>query len=361
MYRVERGTPISGAQHLALSGYEIATRLSYLYWASMPDEELFTAAAAGKLATREQIRGQAERMLRDPKATAMIATFADGWLRLGEINTVEKDPDIYTAFKPELRDTLRQETQKLVEDVMGAGGDGKLGTLLTANYTFLNGPLATYYGVKGPSGDAFSKVQLDASQRVGVLGHAGLLALLGVPDNGLTSLVFRGLFVREHLLCQPIPDPPAGAADMATPFTDTTTARQWSEARQGVALCGSCHKLMDPVGFGFEHFDGIGNWRTTDHGSPVDAHGQLTGTDVDGAFEGQPELAKKLAGSTNVRQCLATQWFRYGFGRQETDEDACTVAILQKAAADSGGSFRELLLALSTTDAFLFRSEGARP
>jgi hypothetical protein len=360
MYRVERGRPVAGAQHLQLSAYEVATRLSYLYWASMPDDELFAAAEAGKLSTREQIRGQAERMLRDPRAAAMVATFADGWLRLDEIGGVEKQTDIFPSFKPELRASMRLETQKLIEDVMGSG-EGKLGTLLTANYSFMNGPLAAYYGIKGPSGDAFTKVPLDPTQRAGVLGHAGLLALLGVPDEGLTSLVFRGLFVREHLLCQPIADPPAGAADMSPPFTPTTTARQWSEARQGVPLCGSCHKLMDPIGFAFEHFDGVGAWRADDRGTPVDAHGELSNTDVDGPFEGLPALAQKLAGSTTARQCLATQWFRYGYGRQETDQDACTVAVLQKAAADSGGNFRELLLALSTTDAFLFRSEGARP
>jgi hypothetical protein len=198
-------------------------------------------------------------------------------------------------------------------------------------------------------------------KRVGFLGHAGLLSVLGVPDVGLTSLVFRGLFVRERLLCQDLPDPPANAASMNPPFTPTTTAREWSIARQGLATCGACHHRIDPIGFGLESFDGIGRWRAADRGKPVDASGMLEGTDVDGAFNGLPELAHKLAGSEQVRGCLALQWFRYGHGRQESDRDACTLETMRRVFSSSGGDVRELLVALTQTDAFLYRSKGAQP
>jgi hypothetical protein len=255
---------------------------------------------------------------------------------------------------------MRTETDRFIEHVLWKG-DSKLATLLTAPYTFLNGPLAAYYGVTGVTGDTFQQVMLDPAQRGGFLTQAGLLSVLGNNDVGLTSLVFRGRFVREQLLCQPIPDPPADAQDMNPPFTASTTAREWSVARRAKATCGACHEQIDPIGLGLENFDAVGLYRTTDKGKPVDAAGELTGTDVDGPFTGAPALAKKLATSTTARDCLVTQWFRYAYGRDVTPRDACTVATLDRVFAASGGNVRELLLALTQTDAFLFRSRGDAP
>jgi hypothetical protein len=188
-----------------------------------------------------------------------------------------------------------------------------------------------------------------------------------VPADGLTSLVFRGQFVRERLLCQPLGDPPPNAQSENPPFTPTTTAREWSVARQAKANCGACHRMMDPIGFGLENFDGIGQWRTSDHGQPVDAQGELSGTDIDGNFSGAPELAQRLSRSPMVSDCMATQWFRFGYGREEAKEDACTLGTLRTAFTSSGGNIRDLLIALTQTDAFMFRSPasaqttGAKP
>ena len=157
------------------------------------------------------------------------------------------------------------------------------------------------------------------------------------------------------------PDPPDGAQDENPPFTRTTTAREWSEARRAKASCGACHGQIDPIGLGLENYDAIGLYRTTDKGKPVDAAGELTNTDVDGPFTGARALAGKLGASAMVRHCLATQWFRYGYGRDATPRDACTVATLDRAFTASGGNVRELLLALTQTDAFLFRSQGVAP
>jgi hypothetical protein len=255
---------------------------------------------------------------------------------------------------------MRTETDKFIEEVLWKG-DGKLGTLLTAPFTFMNGPLAAFYGVPGVTGDAFQQVSLDPNQRSGLLTHAGLLSVLGNNDVGLTSLVYRGRFVREQLLCQPIPDPPADAQDNNPPFTPATTAREWSVARRAKASCGACHEQLDPIGLGLENFDAIGLYRTMDKGKPVDAAGELTGTDVDGPFSGARALASKLGASALVRNCVVTQWFRYGYGRDVTPRDACTVATLDRVFATSGGNVRELLLALTQTDAFLFRSKGDAP
>jgi hypothetical protein len=185
--------------------------------------------------------------------------------------------------------------------------------------------------------------------------------VLGVPDTGLTSLVYRGAFVRERLFCETLPDPPANAQAMNPPFTDQTTAREWSEARQAITLCGSCHAAMDPIGFGLEHFDAVGLWRAQDRGKPVDARGRIDGTDSAGPFDGEIELSKKLAGSQQVHDCLALQLFRYGYGRQEGDRDACTTETLKRVFKDSGGDVRQLLLALTQTDAFLYRAQGGQP
>jgi hypothetical protein len=361
LYRYEQGAPVAGAKYARLTPFELASRLSFLLWGTMPDQELMAAAESGRLATRQEIVAQATRMVNDPLHTApMVTDFAGQWLGLGELATIDKEATAFPAWKPELRGAMRTETDKFVESVLWKG-DGKLETLLTAPYTFVNGPLAAYYGIPGVTGDAFQQVMLDPGQRGGLLTQAGLLSVLGNNDVGLTSLVYRGRFVREQLLCQPIPDPPPNAQDENPPFTMTTTAREWSVARRAKASCGACHEQIDPIGLGLENFDAVGLYRTVDKGKPVDAAGELTGTDVDGAFTGATALAKKLSGSQLVRECLVTQWFRYGYGRDATPRDACSVATLNRLFAASGGSVRDLLLALTQTDAFLFRSRGDAP
>jgi hypothetical protein len=361
LYRYEQGVPIAGAGYARLSSYELASRLSYLLWGTMPDQELMAAAEAGKLGTRAEIAAQATRMVNDEaRAAPMVTAFAGQWLGLDELASIDKEITAFPSWKPELRAPMRLETDKLIEHVLWKG-DGKLSTLMTAPFTFMNATLAGFYGVAGVTGDAFQQVPLDPAQRSGLLTHAGLLSLLGNNDVGLTSLVFRGRFVREQLLCQPIPDPPENAQDNNPPFTKETTAREWSVARRAKAACGVCHEQLDPIGLGLELFDAVGLYRTTDRGKPVDAAGELTGTDVDGTFTGAPALGQKLGGSAVVRDCVATQWFRFGYGREATARDACTVATLDGAFAKSGGNVRELLLGLVQTDAFLFLSRGDAP
>jgi hypothetical protein len=361
MYRVEVGEPVPNASYLSLNGFELASRLSYLLWGSMPDDKLMTAAEGGSLKTAADVLAQATRMLDDPRAAKMVTRFTDQWLRLEEIDALDKEPTVYTTFKPELRTALHGEAQAFFNDVIWKG-DGKFDTLLTAPYTFMNGPLATYYGAKGPTGAAFEKVAYDPKQRAGFLSQGGLLGVVGVNDGGLTSLVFRGVFVRERLLCTPVNDPPPNAPDMQPMFDPATiTARKWSEDRQKIALCGACHASFDPIGLGFENFDGVGLYRTMDHGQPVDARGELIGTDNDGTFNGVPELTKKLVASKDVHDCMATQLFRYGYGREETTRDSCALDKVKAVANATGGGWKDVLLALTQTDAFLLRSKGDQP
>jgi hypothetical protein len=360
MYRMETGVDVPGANYLRLTSYELASRLSYLLWGSMPDDQLLAVADAGKLGTRADVLTEAKRMIADPRANRMVAEFTDEWLRLREIHVLEKQMEPYPTYNNGLRGPLYAEARTFFDQIIWKG-DSKLETLLTAPYTYLNGPLATYYGVPGITGDNFQQVAMPQQQRIGFLTQAGLMGVLGVPDVSLTSLIFRGLFVRERLLCQPVSDPPPDAQSMNPPIMASTTARADSTARQAIPLCGACHGMMDKIGFGFENFNGAGLYQTTDRGVPVDAHGELTGTDIDGAFNGPVELVKKLASSPQVHECLATQFFRYGYGRQETAQDSCALDGLKTTAKSTGGSFKELLLALTQTDTFLLRSKGDQP
>ena len=356
LYRDERGVSEAGKPYLRLTSWELASRLSYLMWGSMPDDELFTAAREGKLSTREQIAAQARRMLSDERAVGMMKNFYGQWLQLRQLDGLTKETDVFPAWKDGTAALMRQETERLVESVLQ--GDAKLQTLLTASHTFMNGPLAAFYGTKGVAGDQFQKVELDPTTHAGILTQGGFLASHATPQPGLTALIFRGVFVREHLLCEPTPEPPDDAAEMSPPVTPTTTPRSWSKERMAIGACGACHALIDTIGYGFEGFNELGLPRT----GAVDASGEINGTDVAGKFNGPVELARKLAGSKQTEECLATQWFRFAQGRMEDSKrDSCSLDALRSAFKQSGGDLREVLVALTQTDAFLLRSKGDAP
>jgi len=347
IYRVETQGATSVSQ---LSGYEIASRLSYLFWSSMPDAALFDAAASGKLSTSAGIAEQARRLFQDPRARQSIETFFSEWL--GTDGKAQKDPALFPKFTPEVQGLLRQESTLFVDDLVFKGGS--LQTLLFVNYTFMNRPLASYYGVQGPSGDTFEKVTLDPSKRAGVLTQAGLLAIYAKVNQ--TSPIARGHFVRESLLCDPPPQPPPNIPPLAPPSPSLTTRERLAQHRTNAA-CSGCHTLMDPLGFGFEHFDAAGLWRDTEAGKAIDATGEVTHTsDADGTFNGAMELASKLSKSTQVQSCAVKQAFRFGYGRGESDLDQCTLDRLGSAFAKNGGDFGDLLIELTQTDAFFYRS-----
>jgi hypothetical protein len=323
----------------------------------MPDQTLFAAAEAGQLGTRAEIAAQAKRMIADPRATEMVTSFAGQWLQLAKLSEAEKDVTVYKSYKPELLALFQQETEAFVQNVWK--GDAKLNTLLTAPYTYVNGPLAQFYGITGVSGDAFQKVPAEAGHRAGLLTQASLLAANAAPDQ--SSPVHRGVFVREQLFCQDLPPPPP-EVNANPPALDPkqTTAERFA-AHRADPKCAACHELIDPIGLGFENFDGIGLWRSMEGTKPVEAKGNIAGTDVEGPFNGALELADKLSKSKDVSACMVTHWFRFGNGRDKTADDACTVETLSTAFDKSGGSIRELLLALVQTDAFMFRSKGVGP
>jgi len=220
----------------------------------------------------------------------------------------------------------------------------------------MNADVAAFYGVSGgPTGNGFVHVDLDPTERAGLLTQPSILAVTSHADE--TSPVLRGKFVRERLLCEPIAPPPPNV-NVTPPSVDPgDTTRQRFSQHETDPYCASCHHLMDPIGFGFEHYDPLGLWRDTDQGQPVDASGQISGSkDADGTFDGAVSLAQRLATSDEVRACVVSQWFTYAHGRPAAAADTCSTGQLEAAFAAAHYDIKALLVALTQTDAFLYRN-----
>jgi hypothetical protein len=351
---VTDGSAPNPTQVVRLDDWETASRLSYMLWGSMPDDTLFAAAAAGKLSADADIAAQAARMLKDPKAHEMVADFHDQWLGVSAIGALEKDSTVYPSFTTTIAGLMQQETAMFLDDVVW-NENGTLSTLFTAPYTFVNGPLAQYYGIAGVTGDAFVKTSVDTTQRSGLLTLGGFLSTQAKENQ--TSPVHRGKFVREQFLCQQLPPPPPNVQIIPPALSPTLTTRQRFAQHSASAACSPCHHLMDPIGLGFETFDGAGIYRSMENGQPIDSSGQVDMADAElqGPFNGVLELEKKLGQSSTVQQCVTTQWFRYAYGRAETDADTCSMAALSNQFAAGDFKVQDLLAALTQTKAFLYR------
>ena len=358
LYRLEPGAGAAAdlPDAVALSPYELATRLSYLLWGSMPDATLFDAAATGRLATPADLSREARRMLGDDRAHAIVSMFHAEWLGLDKLPSIDKDAVIYPLYTPALAGAFAQETNRFVDEVVW-NREGTLGALLTAPYTFGDATLASFYGLPAPASDGL--IQTGGTQRAGLLTQGAFLAVYGKANQ--SDPVHRGRFVRERMLCTTPPPPPQNIAIRPPALDPRLTTRQRFDQHTSDPACSGCHQLLDPIGFGFEHYDGMGRWRDTEGGQPVDGSGTVTGTDVDGDFDGAVQLAGKLAQSTEVQVCYATQWFRFGYGRGETDADGCSLHDLATAFAAAKGDVRELIVALTQTDAFRYRRGGDLP
>lgn len=363
LYRLELApTADPAATRVPLSQFELASRLSYLAWGSGPDDALLDAAAQGQLATKQQIGAKMRELLAAPKARRAVSNFFEQWTGARRLAITSKNSALFPMFSNALREAMAKELPAFVEDLLWHG-DGRLSTLLTAPVAFVSGPLAQVYGVDSPgSSDGVPlKVTLPANQRrSGILTQAGFMTVQGHPDQ--TSPVLRGKFVRAMLLCQPPPPPPADV-DISLPTVEEgATARIRFAAHESAgASCGGCHKLMDPIGLTFEHFDAVGQYREQDNGQAIDVSGEILGAadaSLSGPFDGPAELGKKLANSQQVRACVATQWFRFAAGRSEGSADACSLAALQQSFDAADGNLVDLIVATTQTDAFRFRPRG---
>jgi Protein of unknown function (DUF1592)/Protein of unknown function (DUF1588)/Protein of unknown function (DUF1595)/Protein of unknown function (DUF1587)/Protein of unknown function (DUF1585) len=352
LYRVELGETVDAASGLGRpTAHEMASRLSYMLWGSMPDEALRTAAEQGKLSTKAGVQAEAERLLGDNRAHEVVRFFHTMLLGTSGLDHLERNADFYPKYKAGMGSLFRQETENFLEDVIWKG-NGDLASIYSAPYTFVNGPLAQYYGIPGVTGDAFQKVQLDGTRRAGLLTQASILSV--TTPGSRTSPVVRGKWVYTKLLCGKIGDPPPNVPKLPEP-TPGLSVRDRLETHRSVEPCKSCHRLMDPIGLGFEHFDGAGMWRDTDNDLPVDASGEIPYGDAAGKFDGVVELGQKLAASVGAQNCFVGHWMSFAYGRGEDAQDACTRQQLQDSFAQSKGNVRGLLVALTQTDAFLYR------
>jgi hypothetical protein len=358
IYRFELGKQASDGR-FELGDYEVASELSYLLWQSMPDDTLFAAAHQQALHTKAQVQQQVDRMLKSPRAKPVVRAFVFEWLGLGSILTVPKDTARFPELTSDVREALVAEAERFIDHVMFEQ-NGSVATLLTSPTTFLDAKLASFYGTPLPtmSADAIQPVDLAAQERRGILTLGG--TMLAHSRSNDSSPVHRGKLVRERLLCQTMPPPPPGVVVQPPPLDPTKTTRERYAAHTSQEPCASCHRLMDPIGLAFEHFDGIGRFRPTDNGLAIDVSGQIIDSlHSDGTFVGTDQLIDKLEASSDARDCYALQWFRFAYGMND-DASRCIADRVRSAIADSDGSLAAIVGILTQADSF-FAREPAKP
>ena len=352
-WEMDPGPALKDGAVVQLGNYQIASRLSYFLWGSMPDTALFAAAAGGQLSTADGVQTQVTRMLADSKAQAFVADFIEDWLDVNVLSSRPKDPMLYAMWNQDLANAMQTEFRSF--GTTAVLGSGLFADLLTGNKSSVNQALAAVYGVSGITGTTPKVVTFDAGQRAGILTLAGFLTVTGASDG--SSPVRRGHAVYTRLLCGTLPDPP-GNVPPPKPPTPGLTTRQRFEMHDMNACTGACHAAMDPIGYGFEHYDGIGAFRTTDQNLPVDSSGTITLDGKNQTFADAPALAKLLAESPQAQACFAKQMTRYALNRWDSAADAAS--ILSAAATFQGSrNMRDLISGVATSRTFRYRAPAA--
>jgi Protein of unknown function (DUF1592)/Protein of unknown function (DUF1588)/Protein of unknown function (DUF1585)/Protein of unknown function (DUF1595) len=335
-----------------INDYELATRLSYFLWSSMPDDELFTLARLGLLRKGGNLDRQVRRMLADPKAQALIENFAGQWLQLRNLDTVAPDKGRYPDFDESLRRAMRKETELFFAAIVRE--DRSVLDFIDADFSFINSRLARHYGISDVSGEEFRRVRLDPNERGGVLTQASVLTVTSNPTR--TSPVKRGKWILENILGAPPPPPPADVPKLTEGAEGKLTGslRQRMEQHRANPDCAICHKRMDPLGFGLENYDAVGAWRTKDGPFEVDASGELPSGET---FVGPKELKAILkARQDEFVRCLSEKMLTYGLGRGVEYSDRCAVEDIARAVEKNDWKFSSLILAIVHSDAFQKRS-----
>jgi mono/diheme cytochrome c family protein len=331
-----------------IGSYDLASRLSYFLWSSMPDDKLLAVAAAGKLQEEAVIEQQVRRMLADPKCDALVQNFVTQWLNLRLLDGVVPDPQAFPQFDAKLKADMRRETELFAAAIIRE--DKSVLDFLGGRFTFVNERLAKHYGLSGVSGDEFQRVAFTDIRHTGVLTQASVLTLTSNP--GRTSPVKRGKWMLENILGSPPPDPPPDAPDLeATQKNqpDLPLRKQLEIHRQN-AVCASCHKVMDQLGFGLENFDAIGRWREKDGAFAIDASGELPG----GAkFNGPVALAKVLDKRRGeFVRCLSEKMLTFALGRELAVQDRCAVDKIVEQVESREYRFSSLVTAIASSDPF---------
>jgi Protein of unknown function (DUF1592)/Protein of unknown function (DUF1588)/Protein of unknown function (DUF1585)/Protein of unknown function (DUF1595) len=334
----------------SLNEFELASRLSYFLWSTMPDEELFSQARAGTL--RSNLRQQVVRMLDHPRSSEFVANFTGQWLQLRKLGAVARDKDLFRGFDDTLRDAMRQETEHFFAFILR--NDRSVLDLIDADYTFVNETLAKHYEIKGVKGSEFRRVGLNDRRRGGVLTQASILTLTSNPNR--TSPVKRGQWILQQILGTPPPPPPPEVAklDESPQAAEVASLRERMELHRANPQCASCHQQMDPLGFALENYDAIGRFRTTDGDFPVDPSGELIGGRK---FADVKELKQllKSTGSAKFARCLVENMLTYALGRGLEAYDYCTVDEIRHLLAANDYRIRNIIFGIVESKAFQYR------
>ncbi|MDA0282944.1 MAG: DUF1592 domain-containing protein [Planctomycetota bacterium] len=349
LFRVETDArPDDPMADRPVTDYELASRLSYFLWSSMPDEELFRLAERGELRQPDMLKRQVVRLLSDSKSRALVDHFAGQWLNLQMLDELTPDPNVFPDFDVALRKDMQQESLLVFQAIMQ--DDRSVLDFLDADFTFMNQRLARHYGVNSVKGDEFQKVSLNAQQRAGILTHASILTLTSNPDR--TSPVKRGKWILENILGESPPPPPPGVPELEETRKGNPNAsmREQLELHRADPGCASCHRTMDVLGFGFENFDAIGRWRDKDGSQTIDSSGKLPSGE---AFSGPAELVRLLKGRrAEFARCLSEKMLTYALGRGLEYYDRCATDVILKRLNDNDYRFSELVLGIVTSKPF---------
>jgi len=363
LYRIEYDpTPTSVAPH-PLSGYELASRLSYLNWSSMPDATLFDAAKSGELVKPAVLEAQVDRMIADPKSSSFVESFAGQWLDIRNIITHSTVPQVFPTYTTTLADAMMSEGYMWFQDFLTK--DRPLTEWFTADFNYVNDELAKHYGIPSPGkGTQLTRVEATSDHRVGFLGLASFLTQTSFPSR--TAPTLRGVWVLSEMLCSPPAPPPANvpkledSVDPAAPMeaAGSENVRKRLEAHRTMPACAACHKELDPLGLGLERFDGIGQYREAyPNGDPISPEGTMP----DGTpFSGPEELGAIVAKDPRFTDCAASRMLTYGLGRDVENADANgldvgTMKNLTDRWAARGPTLRNLMKEVVLADAFRFR------
>jgi hypothetical protein len=353
LFRIE--TDGEGDRPRRVSEFELAVRLSYFLWSSMPDDELSGLALGGTLRRNDVLASQARRMLGDPRSKALVDGFALQWLQVRALKDVMPDPDVYPDFDEPLRRSMLRETELFCEAIIRE--DRNIFEFIDADYTFLDARLAQHYGIPGVIGSGFRRVSLTGTARGGVLTHASVLAVTSNPTR--TSPVKRGKWVLDNLLGDPTPAPPAGVEGLVEGdrrgLATAETLRRRMERHRTAPACASCHRRMDPIGFGLENFDGLGAWRDREDGQGIDGSGVLPGGEP---FRGPAGLRAALSSRREAfARCLSEKLLNYALGRGPTSSDRCVSNEAARRLISGRSRFSDLVVAIVESPPFQGRGE----
>jgi PAS domain-containing protein len=348
LFRIEKQrNPTGSSKYAQLDEFELATRISYFLWSTMPDDELFRLAAKKQLSDPQILREQIQRMLKDRRANQFVENFVGQWLQLRKLDEFQPSKQQFPQFNDALRNAMKRETFTFFASVMR--NDESVLNLLDSDYTYLNQALAEFYGIRGVEGEQFRRVSLDGTVRGGLLTQASILAVTSNPTR--TSPVKRGKFVLDNLLGTPPPAAPPGVPELKEKGELTGTLRQRMEQHRADPACAACHQLMDPLGFALENFDAVGRWRLKDGVDDIDASGELPGGIK---VEGAVALRKLLKDKYQDRfvRCLIEKTLTYSIGRGLDYYDLCAVEKIEQQLKQSDYRFSTMVYEIVRSDAF---------